>query len=82
MIFFAVCKGLTAKDKRVEARVPLRARILLLAAEGMSDKNIAAKLGAERRVVARWRARFLAVGVDGLLRDAARGAPAHRAHYG
>ena len=61
-----------SKRKRVEARVQLRARILLLAAEGMSDKTIAAKLGTERRVVARWRARFLAVGVHGLLRDAAR----------
>src|ERR1035437_10373984 len=58
--------------KRVEARVQMRSRIVLLAAEGMSDKDIAQKLGTDRRVAARWRARFLAAGVDGLLQDATR----------
>ena len=61
-----------SKRKRVEARVQLRARIVLLAADGMSDKDIAEKLDSERRVAARWRARFLAAGVDGLLQDATR----------
>jgi len=61
-----------ANRKRIEARVQARARIILLAAEGMSDKDIAEKLLTERRVVARWRARFLAAGVDGLLKDATR----------
>ena len=50
----------------------MRARIVLLAAAGMSDKDIAQKLLTDRRVSARWRARFLAAGVDGLLRDATR----------
>ena len=58
--------------KRVEARVQLRARIVLLAAVGVSDKEIADTLDAERRVAARWRARFLEAGVDGLLKDATR----------
>ena len=58
--------------KRVEARVQMRARIVLLAAAGMSDKDIAQKLLTDRRVAARWRARFLAAGVEGLLQDAAR----------
>jgi len=61
-----------SKRKRVEARVQLRARIVLLAADGMSDKDIAEKLDSDRRVAARWRARFLAAGVDGLLQDATR----------
>jgi transposase len=61
-----------SKRKRVEARVQLRARIVLLAADGMSDKDIADKLDTDRRVAARWRARFLAAGVDGLLQDATR----------
>ena len=60
------------KRKRIEARVQLRAHIVLLAAAGMSDKDIAATLDTERRVAARWRARFLAAGVQGLLRDATR----------
>jgi len=61
-----------SKGKRVEARVHSRARIVLLAASGMSDEDIAHKLGIDRRVPARWRARFLSSGVDGLLQDATR----------
>lgn len=61
-----------SKRKRVEARVQMRARIVLLAADAMSDKDIARKLDTDRRVAARWRARFLAAGVDGLLQDAPR----------
>jgi transposase len=61
-----------SKRKRVEARAQLRARIVLLAADGMSDKDIAQKLDTDRRVAARWRARFLTAGVDGLLQDATR----------
>ena len=58
--------------KRVEARVQMRSRIVLMAAQGLSDKDIAQKLDTDRRVAARWRARFLAAGVDGLLQDATR----------
>jgi len=61
-----------SKRKRVEVRVQLRARIVLLAAQGWPDKDIADKLDIERRVAARWRARFLEVGVAGLLKDATR----------
>ena len=61
-----------SKRKRVEARVQIRGRIVLLAAAGMTDKDIAQKLDIGRRVAARWRARFLAAGVDGLLQDATR----------
>jgi len=50
----------------------MRARIVLLAAQGISDKDIAEKLDTDRRVFARWRASFLAAGVDGLLQDASR----------
>ena len=61
-----------SKRKRVEARVQMRARIVLMAAKGMTDKDIAEKLDTDRRVAARWRSRFLAAGVDGLLQDASR----------
>ena len=61
-----------SKRKRVEARIQLRARIVLLAADAMSDKDIAEELGTDRRVVARWRARFLSAGIDGLMQDATR----------
>ena len=61
-----------SKRKRIEARIQMRARIVLLAADAMPDKDIAAKLDTDRRVAARWRARFLVAGVDGLLQDATR----------
>ena len=38
----------------------------------MSDKDIASTIDTDRRVAARWRARFLAAGVQGLLQDATR----------
>jgi transposase len=61
-----------SKGKRVEARLQLRARIVVLAAGGASDKDIAQRLDIDRRVAARWRARYLAAGVDGLRQDATR----------
>ena len=61
-----------SKRKRIEARIQTRARIILLAAEGLTDKLIGEELGLDRRIVGRWRARFLTDGVDGLLRDATR----------
>jgi transposase len=61
-----------SKRRRIEARLQLRARIVLLAAGGTSDKGIAAKLDIDRRVAARWRARYLGVGIDGLVQDAKR----------
>ena len=64
-------RGLSNR-KRIEARIQLRARIVLLAAEGVSDKDIAVKLDIDRRVAARWRARFLHSGVHGLMQDATR----------
>ena len=38
----------------------------------MSDKDIAEELGSDRRVAARWRARFLSAGINGLMQDATR----------
>jgi transposase len=61
-----------SKRKRVEARVAERARMVLLAAQGKQNMEIAAELGIDRRVAARWRGRFLAEGIEGLLRDAPR----------
>lgn len=52
-----------SNSKRIEARIQLRARIVLLAAASKSDKDIAATLSTDRRVAARWRARILAAGV-------------------
>ena len=43
-----------------------RARIILLAAEGMSNTDIAKAVGVSRPTVIEWRKRFLAEGVDTL----------------
>jgi transposase len=49
-----------------------RSQIILLAAAGHQDIEIAEKLRMSRYKVARWRKRFLALGLDGLLQDATR----------
>src|SRR5262245_6409256 len=66
-----------AKGRRVEARLHQRARIVLLAAQGMQNKDIAVEVGLDRRQVALWRERFLEGGIDALRQDAPRsGRPA------
>jgi transposase len=49
-----------------------RARIVLLAATGKQDKEVAAALNITAHKVARWRNRFLDVGLAGLEKDAPR----------
>ena len=53
----------------------LRARIVLLAAQGLQNKDIAQALGVGRVQVARWRERYVEVGLEGIERDLPRGAP-------
>ncbi len=53
----------------------LRARIILLSAEGQSDQNIAEKLGTTRATAGKWRRRFLEQGCDGLIDAQRPGAP-------
>jgi transposase len=61
-----------ARSRSLPARVVERARILLLAAEGQQDKQIAATLKITPKKVSRWRRRFLTLGLAGLQRDASR----------
>jgi transposase len=66
-----------SQRKRIEVRLQQRARIVLLAAKGMQNKDIAADVGLDRRQVALWRARFLEGGIEALSKDAPRfGRPA------
>lgn len=58
-------------DRRVRARTSrqqeaLRARIVLLAADGLDTTAIAATLGIARGTARSWRARFVAQGLAGL----------------
>jgi transposase len=61
-----------ARARSLPARVVERARIVLLAAAGEQDKEIARQLSLTPKKVSRWRKRFLALGLPGLEKDAPR----------
>lgn len=61
-----------SQGRRVEARVQQRASVILLAAQGWQNKDIADAVKLDRRQVALWRRRFIEGGLDALLQDAAR----------
>ena len=64
-----------ARSKRTSGRLAQRAQIVLLAAQGLQNKDIAEQLGIGRVQVARWRERYLECGLQGIERDLPRGAP-------
>ena len=64
-----------ARSKRTSVRLAQRAQIVLLAAQGLQNKDIAGHLGIGRVQVARWRERYLESGLEGIERDLPRGAP-------
>jgi len=53
-------------------RLRLRARIVLLAAQGRTNRDIAVTLRTDEHTVARWRKRFAARGLVGVEREAHR----------
>jgi transposase len=60
------------RGRSTPVRVAQRSRIILLAADGLQNKQIAAQMGVTPRMAALWRGRFIALGMDGLLKDAPR----------
>ena len=64
-----------ARSKLTSVRLALRARIVLLAAQGVQNIDIAAQLNVGRVQVARWRERYIESGLAGIERDLPRGAP-------
>jgi DDE superfamily endonuclease/Homeodomain-like domain len=64
-----------ARSKTASVRLAQRARIVLLAAQGMQNKDIADALGVGRVQVGRWRDRYAEAGLEGIERDLPRGAP-------
>ena len=60
------------RDRNTPQKVVWRARIVLLASEGKTAEGIAAAVGKSLLTVRRWRRRYMAKGVDGLLKDATR----------
>ncbi len=61
-----------ARARSLPARVVERSKIVLLAADGKPDLAIAGELGISPKKAARWRNRFLDVGLKGLEKDAPR----------
>ena len=57
---------------RVQARIQQRAKVVLLAAQGLQNKDIAEQVDLDRRQVALWRQRFLDGGVPAVMQDAPR----------
>jgi transposase len=53
----------------------LRARIVLAAADGLNNTEVAARLGVKRDTVRKWRGRFVADRLDGLLDEPRPGQP-------
>jgi transposase len=62
-----------ANSKTVSVRFAQRAKMILLASDGLQDKQIAADVGVRRQAVSLWRGRFLDLGIEGIAKDAPRG---------
>jgi len=62
-----------ARGRTVPVRLAQRAKIVLLAADGKMNKDIAKELGVGRKVVSRWRARYAEQGIAGIEKDKPRG---------
>lgn len=63
------------RSRLTSVRLAQRARIVLLAAQGLQSKDIAAQLGVGRVQVSRWRERYAESRLAGIERDLPRGAP-------
>src|SRR6516164_4834099 len=60
------------RDRNTPQKIVWRSQIVLLAGEGIGGVEVATRVGKSVLTVRRWRRRYAAKGVDGLLKDAAR----------
>ena len=64
-----------ARRRKTAQALALRARIVLWAAEGLSNTAVADELGIAKHTVGKWRERFARLRADGLLDEPRPGAP-------
>ena len=64
-----------ARSKHTSVRLAQRAHIVLLAAQGLQNTDIATQVGVGRVQVSRWRGRYAQSRLAGIERDLPRGAP-------
>ena len=64
-----------ARNARVRRSLSLRARIVLRSRDGYNNREIARQLDVSSQTVGKWRARFAARGLSGLLDEPRSGAP-------
>lgn len=62
-----------ANGRRTPARLVMRAKVVLLAAKGTENLEIAERLQTSRQTVGLWRQRFVELGRSGIEKDAPRG---------
>lgn len=62
-----------SRGRSTQARLQQRAQMVLLAARGLGNKQIAQRLAVDERTVGLWRRRYRDKGVEGIIRDAPRG---------
>jgi transposase len=67
--------GLWARRRRSAQALALRCRVVLLAAEGLNNTEIAQRLGVHRLMVRKWRSRFAEYRLDGLIDEPRPGKP-------
>lgn len=65
-----------ARNQTAEYREVVRARIVLYAAEGLSNQEIGDRLDTPRKVVSMWRKRYFEQGLTGLEDQPRSGRPA------
>jgi transposase len=66
---------LIARRPKTSQRMAMRARIVLAAATGASNNDVAKKVGCSKKSVCKWRERYRIAGLEGLLDEPRPGAP-------
>lgn len=61
-----------SRGHKTPSQLKMRARIVLLAAEGLQNRQIASKLGIVEDTASKWRGRYIDQGLVGIQHDAPR----------